>query len=88
MSIVTVKGLNKYIKALESEYENLMKVVRGEEPNPNIYNLYHDNPEQYSKEFREIEELDIRRAIHNFEGILKELKSLKSIRAKQIHKEK
>ena len=81
MSIVKKSALQQYVTALEKRYEELILLVKGEAPNPNIYNLYHNNPEQYKDEFREINELEIKLAANNFDGILKELRKLNSIKA-------
>ena len=85
MPIVHRTSLNAYVAQLEKRYKSLIEELKGNEPNPNIYHLYHDNPEQYEKEFREVNELDVKLAAHDFEGIIKELKNLKSIKAKTKH---
>jgi len=84
MTIVRKKDLNVYQKELKQRFEKLTKLVSGDVPNPNIYNLYHNNPDQYAEEFREINEFNLKLAISDFDGILKELKQIKKHKANKL----
>jgi len=79
MPVIKNAELNRYKVALESRYNNLAAQIKGKPPNENIYQQYEDDPLIYAKEYREIDDLEIKLVINDFEGILKELKKIKSL---------
>jgi len=79
MPIIKNTELNKYKFALEDRYSKLIAQIDGKKPNGNIYEQYENDPAVYSKDYREIDDLEIRLAITNFEGILKEIKKIKTV---------
>ncbi len=86
MTTVKKSTMEPYLKALDERYAKLRKELSGEEPNPNVYNLYHNNPEQYKQEFRDLSEMDLTLALDDFHTILKQLKSTKKFQAKRVGK--
>ncbi len=86
MPIVKRKELDKFVKELEERYSKLRDIAAGTEPNPNVYEQYHNNPEQYRTEFREVSEAEVKLAVDDFNNILKALKNIKTIQAQKLGK--
>jgi len=86
MPIVKKSDLKRHIMELEARYEKLRKAVNGTEPNPNIYNQYHNNPDQYKDEFIEISLDDVHYAVNDFNHVLKKLNNINSMKALKISK--
>lgn len=86
MPIVKRTSLIKYTDQLEKRYNNLISEIQGTRPNENIYDLYEQNPDDFIKEYSQVDDLAIDLAINDFKGILKELKKIKSLKAKTLNR--
>ncbi|MDK1287743.1 hypothetical protein [Pseudoalteromonas umbrosa] len=81
MPIVRKNHLQSYVEQLDERFRVLKLQVMGVTPNPNVYHQYHNDPFQYEEEFTEVNELKVKLAISDFEGILRELKQIKKLQA-------
>lgn len=80
--------LKKHTDTLDERFSKLKTTLAGIEPSANIHHLYCDNPDNFATEFCEISELELKLAIHDFEGILKQLKNIKQLKAMKLHSSK
>lgn len=81
MTIIKKSDLHRHITELETRYEKLKGVVSGGAPNPNIFEQYSANPDQYRNEFTEVNLTDVDYALDDFKTVLKVLGSLKKLEA-------
>ncbi|CAH8206662.1 hypothetical protein [Vibrio aestuarianus] len=81
MPIIRKSSLANHLAHLEQRFDKLKKELTGVEPNPNIYNVYHNDPIVYKEEFTEVNELEVKLAIEDFNAILKELRQIKKLQA-------
>lgn len=70
MTIVRKARIAGLLEELDASYQELRSVLEGVEPNRNIYDRYHDNPEQYVAEFTEIDPIKAELAVGRFKLML------------------
>ena len=85
MAIFNKSSVSKDIEEFRSRSKKLLDVISGKEPNPNIYDKYTENPDQYRSDYLEIDMEELEYAISDFETSLKVLKKLKIKKAKPLH---
>ena len=86
MPIIRKSDLQRHIREFDERYKSLKKAIEGSEPNPNIYNQYHDNPEQYKNEFTEVSVHDVQYAVDDFKTVLKVLRNVNTLKAHETKK--
>ncbi len=84
MAIIRRSELERHIKELEKRYKALRAAVGGSTPNQNVYEQYHNNPEQYAKEFIEVSVDDVMYALEDVKASLNVLKDIKKMQAPRI----
>lgn len=88
MAIIKKSDLQRHIAELETRYEKLRLTVAGNSPNPNIYDQYSNDPEQYRNEFTEVDLTDVEYALSDFRSVLKVMESIKKLDAPRLRKDK
>ena len=86
MPIIRKQELHRHIAELEERYTKLKKAIEGSEPNPNIYEQYHNNSDQYKNEFTEVSIHDVHYAVDDFKNVLKILRNVNSMKAQKLNK--
>jgi|CXWL01.1.fsa_nt_gi hypothetical protein len=84
MAIIRKVELRRHIEELESRYKKLREAISGGNPNPNIYDQYSNNPEQYKEEFTEVNDTDVEYALSDFRGVLKRLETIQKLQAPRL----
>lgn len=84
MAIIKKSQLRRHIEELELRYEKLKNAAMGVDPNPNVYEQYSNNPDQYREEFVEVNVLDVKYALSDFRGVLKQLESIQKLQAEKL----
>jgi len=88
MPIVRKSKTDHHLEQLEERIEKLKLVMHGSEPNPNLWNLYALNENDYKRDFSEIDQSDLSIALGDVENAIKELKKAKTIKAEKLHNPK
>lgn len=88
MAIIRKSELRRHVDELESRYEKLRLTVSGGNPNPNIYEQYSNNPEQYKEEFTEVNIIDVEYALDDFRNVLKRLETIQKLQAPRLNPSK
>lgn len=86
MAIIKKTELQRHIDELESRYAKLKTVVSGSEPNPNLFDQFTNNPEQYQASFTEVDLAALEYALSDFKGSLDILKNLKKLQTPRLGK--
>ena len=76
------------IEEYKSRTQKLLEILEGGELNNNIYNKYANSPEDFGRDYVEIDIQELEYAISDFETSLKMLKKIKSHKAKPLHQPK
>jgi len=69
-----------HIEKLERNYRELRQILNGDEPNPNIWDQYSLNPDDYKRDFTEINLTELNYAVGSLKSALAELAKLKTHR--------
>ncbi|AFL76209.1 hypothetical protein [Thiocystis violascens] len=78
MAIYRKERLEPYLQELEAYYWALRRAVEGVAPNENLAEHYLVNPEQFRREFREVDIDLVLRQIEHFKATAANLKQLRS----------
>jgi len=88
MAIISKTEMAVHIAKLEQNYQELRQLLNGEELNPNIWNLYSFNPDDYKRDFAEINLTKLGYAIDACRSSLTKLAGLKTKAAKPLKQDK
>jgi len=86
MTIIRKTDLRRHIEELDARYQALRKAVIGIEPNPNVYEHYCNNPDDYKEHFTEVDIDTVEYALHDFKGVLKQLEKIQKLKADRLTK--
>ena len=84
MAIIRKTDLRRHIDELEKRYQELRKAVIGSTPNPNVFDQYSNNPDDYKEQFTEVQLEDVEYALSDFKGVLKQLETIKKLQASRL----
>jgi len=84
MAIIRKSELRRHLDELKARYDRLWSAVNGNTPNPNIYEQYAHDPEQYKKDFTEINITDVEYALSDFQTVLKRLETIQKLQADKL----
>ena len=85
MPIVQKSVANMHLKRLDERVLELKSVLQGNEPNDGLWNFYSLNESDYSRDFTEISATDLSYALSDLEAVIKELKKVRTLKAKRLH---
>ena len=85
MPIVRKSKASHHLQQLEDRIEKLKEILKGDTPNPNLWNLYAYSESDYERDFTEIDHADLAIALGDVENAIKELKKAKTLKAEKIH---
>jgi len=84
MAIYKKTDLIKHIHELEERYQTLRTALEGATPNPNIYDQYSINSEEFSQYFVEISADDLNYALQDFKSVLGIIQKIDKKKAKKL----
>lgn len=84
MAIFRKADLARHLHELSSRHAALKAAVEGTEPNPNIFEFYAHDPQEYSDSFVEVDITSVDYALQDFRTSLTQLGKLKSLQAKKL----
>ena len=88
MPVVRKSNAQKHLSQLNESVNTLRKVLEGSEPNPNTWDIFALNEDDYSRDFMHIDPTDLGYALSALEGVIKELRKTKSLQAERLHRAK
>jgi len=77
--------LEPFLRELAEYYQALKRAVEGVEPSPNEAHQYNANPEQFAREFRDVDLDRVEQQIKHFKVAVEFLPKLKKRSAKPNH---
>lgn len=86
MAIYRKEHLDPYLKELETYYWAVRRAVEGDTPNPSNANLYHAAPDDFARDYREIDMDRVERELSRFKATVDGLKQLKKKALKKVHR--
>lgn len=86
MTIFRKAHVAPHLAELETFYERLRKAVEGVPGLAGVAEQYHADPDQFSREFVDIDLVQVEKAILHFKVEVDALKQLKKIAAKPVHR--
>jgi hypothetical protein len=81
MAIIRKADLVRDLEELKARFTALEAAVVGTEPNPNLFDQYHNNPEQYRQEFVEVDLTGVAYALDDFKTVLRRLGAIGKLQA-------
>jgi len=78
MTIIKKTTMEIHIQKFEQSYQELRQIINGTDPNPNIYDQYSLNPDDYKRDFMEINPAALTYAINACKSSLACLARLKT----------
>jgi len=84
MAIIRTTEMTIHIQKLEQNYQELRTIIGGTEPNTNIWNLYSLNPDDYKRDFVEVNLTALDYAISAYKTSLEKLAKLESKQARPL----
>lgn len=76
MAIYRKEHLDPYLRELETYYAALRRAVEGDPPNDNLAEQYRANPEQFRREFTEVDLERVMYQVDHFRAAVTYLKTL------------
>lgn len=86
MAIFRKNDIKLEVEQFKFRAKKLDTILNGTKPNQSIYDQYHNNSDQYQKEFIEIDIGQLEYAIEDFLTGIKKLKTLHKKSAKKLGK--
>lgn len=88
MPIYRKTTVQTYVNELETYYKKLYDSLTASQPSSNIAEQFHANPEQFHRDFVEIDLLEVDRLIKHFKVAVESMRDLKKkeLQAQTIHR--
>lgn len=86
MTIYRRDHLQPFLRELTEHYEALKRAVEGHPPNPSEAERYHANPEQFEREFRDVDVDQVLLRLQYFQVAVKNLSKIKSKATKPVYR--
>lgn len=86
MAIYRKDRVAPYKLELAQYYQEIVRALEGSEPQPSLAEHFHCNPDQFKREFTDIDFDRVLRCIDRFAATVKCLKQLKTKAAETIHR--
>lgn len=84
MPIIRQEDLRHLKSEFDERCEKLRHVLIGMSPNRNVFDQYSLNPEDFKRDYVELDEKQLTFAIDDFQTCLKKLKQIKKLRAHRL----
>lgn len=78
MAIYRKEHLDPYLRELETYYQALRRAVSGDSPSGDLAERYHADPEQFAREFREVDMKRVLYQVQHFKAAVDFLKNIKA----------
>lgn len=86
MTIIRKPLLKPFLDELDEYHQRLRDVVQGREPSDSLAEHYHSNPQQFLRDYTDIDMDELEKAIKHFKVSVDHLKKLKTKAAKPVHR--
>ena len=86
MPVYRKKHVDDYLRLLEDYYWQLRRALEGDPPNPNMAEDYFANPDQFQRDFVEIDWERVEFQIKHFKVTVEHMRELKKKAVKRRHR--
>ena len=86
MAIYRKTHIDPYLKELETYYWALRRALEGTKPNSNLAENYLANPEQFERDYREVDMEKVLYQVNHFKAAVDFTKNLKGKAQRQVHR--
>ena len=80
--------MSRHLQEFDDRCQKLRDALIGSAPNPNVFNEYSLNPEDFARDFVEISANDVSYAVTDFRASLKKLDAIEKLKEPRLRSKK